>query len=321
MTALFSTACKRLPSWYARHKRDLPWRRTRDPYPVWISEIMLQQTQVKTVLPRYHAWLDRFPDIATLATADLDAVLHAWQGLGYYRRARLLHAAAKRIMDWHCGQFPNAFNDILALPGIGRSTAGAIASFCFGARHAVLDGNVKRVLRRWLDRPAARESALWDCAERLIRQCRDPAEWNQAMMELGATVCRRIPHCAHCPLSEHCASAFRATPPTSAEGKPRIQRLHWRVHLHLHPEHGLWLERRPRDGIWGNLWCPPISVLEQPPKQPPCHIHRLTHRELYLYAAMEPDEPRGKGQWSRKLSHAALPTGIARLLQCHGLTA
>ncbi len=280
---------------------------------------MLQQTQVQTVLPRYRQWFDIFPDIASLANASVDTVLKCWQGLGYYRRARLLHQAARHIMQQHQGHFPQQFDQILALPGIGKSTAGAIASFCFAARTPVLDGNVKRVLRRWHALPDASERMLWQQAQAAIDISPDPAIWNQAMMELGATRCGRTPDCAACPVRRHCASAFQQAPAWNTSRKTTIQHVHWQVHLHLHPERGIWLVRREENGIWGGLWAPPITELPRAPAQSPCHIHPLTHRRLHLYALHRHETPSGNGQWCRHLTTHALPTGILRLLRKHRL--
>ncbi|MDX8412039.1 MAG: A/G-specific adenine glycosylase [Mariprofundaceae bacterium] len=301
--------------WYAGSGRDLPWRRTRQPYAIWISEIMLQQTQVATVLPRYAAWFARFPDVAHLAKASLDDVLKAWEGLGYYRRARFIHAAAQHIVAEHGGCFPHGFDDILALPGIGRSTAGAIASFCFGATTAVLDGNVKRVLKRWHGAPAASDKQLWQLAEQAISVSGNPATWNQAMMELGATVCApRNPDCAVCPVSADCASAFQAEAQVTKKKAVAVRDVHWRVHLHTCPDRGIWLTQRPDTGIWASLWTPPIIELSERPERAPCHIHLLTHRRLHLYTRLCPDGPAGDGVWAASLADYALPTGISRLL-------
>lgn len=302
-----------LLAWYAQHGRDLPWRRTSDAYPIWISEIMLQQTQVRTVLPRYTAWLTRFPDIAALAGAESGEVMKAWEGLGYYRRARMLHEAAGIVVRDHDGAFPTAFAEIQALPGIGRSTAGAIASFCFGARTPVLDGNVKRVLRRWHDRDAA-DKELWALAQQAIDAADDAAAWNQAMMELGATHCGpRRADCDACPVSAGCAQAFRVQA-TPAKARP-ARDVHWRVELHTCPERGLWLTKRPSPGIWAGLWAPPIRELARAPDEAPAHVHTLTHRRLHLYPEPRDTEPAGDGRWFPHLDEAALPTGIRRLLE------
>jgi len=324
MTALCSMPPTRakaeaLIDWYAQHARDLPWRHLHDPYAIWISEIMLQQTQVGTVLPRYAAWMRHFPDIATLASATSDDVMKAWEGLGYYRRARMLHQAAHIVADQYQGRFPQAFADIHALPGIGRSTAGAIASFCFGTADPVLDGNVRRVLCRWYGQQAATDKQLWAWAAAEISVQADPAMWNQAMMEIGALVCQpRQPDCAACPVRDFCASAFRQTDAT-AKPRPAIRSVHWRVHLHLDGHKGIWLTRRPTPGIWAGLWSPPISELDAAPAEEPAHIHQLTHRRLHLYASASGIPPEGEGQWFHRLGEVALPTGIRRLLTKQGV--
>ncbi|MDQ6950506.1 MAG: A/G-specific adenine glycosylase [Mariprofundales bacterium] len=299
--------------WYRGHARSLPWRQTRDPYRVWISEVMLQQTQVTTVLPRYAAWLAQFPDLASLAVASEETVLKAWEGLGYYRRARLLHRAAQQLASEHRGVFPADFAAVLALPGIGRSTAGAILSSCFEAPYAVLDANVKRVLTRWygVDQPTDR--ALWSVAQMLIAASDAPREWNQAMMELGACVCRaRQADCAACPLIVHCRSAH------AVEYVPRhraqVKHLHWRLHLYRHPQYGVWLQQRPADGIWGGLWTPPIEEVAPQAGAQADLIHALTHRRLHLYAVAGEGEPPSPGRWMGESSAPAVPVGIQRVL-------
>jgi A/G-specific adenine glycosylase len=200
----------RLLSWYARSHRDLPWRRTRDAYRVWVSEIMLQQTRVETVIPYYERFLVRFPDVRSLADAPLEDVLTHWSGLGYYRRARMLHAAAATIVREHAGRFPATLDAASELPGIGRSTAGAIVSISYGTRAPVLDGNVQRVLARVhalrgdLDRRAAR-TMLWSLAQELV-DTEQAGDVNQALMELGATICLPFAaaRCGECPVAELC---------------------------------------------------------------------------------------------------------------------
>ncbi|MBM4014434.1 MAG: A/G-specific adenine glycosylase, partial [Planctomycetes bacterium] len=200
-----------LLAWYRRAHRDLPWRRTTDPWRIWVSEIMLQQTRVDTVLDYYERFLRRFPDVGTLAAAPVTDVLAAWSGLGYYRRARFLHAGARLVRDRHAGRFPRDVAAARELPGIGRSTAGAIVSIAYGTHAAVLDGNVKRVLSRLLaqdlaDGPAL-ERALWPLAEALV-DCADAGDVNQALMELGATICLpgSAARCDACPWRARCAA-------------------------------------------------------------------------------------------------------------------
>src|SRR3990172_3503829 len=203
---------KRVLSWFECHgRKDLPWQRDPNPYRVWVSEIMLQQTRVAAVIPYYRSFTKRFPDVNALASADLDQVLHLWSGLGYYARARNLHAAAVRIKTQHEGMFPTCFEELCALPGIGRSTAGAILALSMGQRHTILDGNVKRVLARfhavegWPGKTSV-SNELWRFSERHTPR-QGFAKYTQAMMDLGATVCTRShPRCDQCPLSGSCAA-------------------------------------------------------------------------------------------------------------------
>ncbi len=191
--------------WYDQHRRDLPWRKSRDPYCVWLSEIMLQQTRVSAVLDYYRVFLNRFPDVLSLAAASEDAVLAAWSGLGYYRRARMLRQCAKELLQNHGGRFPQTADDLLKLPGIGRYTAAAIASIAFGEAVAVVDGNVERVLARLIGIDLAGPQT-WRHAQALLDNSR-PGDFNQAMMELGATVCLpREPRCPVCPVRKWCAT-------------------------------------------------------------------------------------------------------------------
>ncbi len=278
---------------------------------------MLQQTQVATVLPRYAAWFDIFPSINALAAANEDEVMQVWQGLGYYRRARYAHRAAKQIMTAHQGIFPRSFESILALPGIGRSTAGAIASFAFGDSYPVLDGNVQRVLHRCI--APSTNKAQWQQAELMIKASTNPALWNQAMMELGATCCLRSkPLCADCPMQEQCNNAFKAEALSPIKkNKITVRNVHWQVQLYRSKEGAsLWLTRRPHDGIWGGLWSPPINESHQPNHKPPTLVHVLTHRRLHLYGVFMQDSPptNQEGQWFLLSKLPALPTGIRRLL-------
>ena len=252
-----------LLAWYDTHgRRDLPWRTPGDPYPIWISEIMLQQTQVATVLPYFHAFIQRFPHIEALAQAPLDAVLHRWTGLGYYARARNLHRAAQIIVGEHAGVFPRAYDAVAALPGIGPSTAAAILAFAFEAPHAILDGNVKRVLARYhrVAGPTAQTAVareLWAHARKHTPRER-VADYTQAIMDLGATVCRRTPDCGACPVRSGCA-AFAAGEtqmyPTPARRKPIPVKT--TAMVMIQGEAGVLLNQRPPAGIWGGLWSFP----------------------------------------------------------------
>jgi A/G-specific adenine glycosylase len=258
VTARFAPA---LLAWYRNHGRhDLPWQKDRTLYRVWVSEIMLQQTQVATVIPYYARFLSRFPAVADLAAAPLDEVLHHWSGLGYYARARNLHVAAGRIMAEHGGSVPDEFDALHALPGIGRSTAGAILSLALNQRQPILDGNVRRVLARWAGvegYPGAQqvERELWAVSE-AVTPARQSAAFTQAIMDLGATLCARSqPRCADCPIATDCVA--RATDrtdvlPGARPGKPRpVREVVWLV---LRRGDSLLLAQRPPSGLWGGLW-------------------------------------------------------------------
>lgn len=211
----------RLLTWYDAHKRQLPWRETRDPYRIWISEIMLQQTRVAAVLDHYRRFLERFPNVQALAEAKEADVLAAWSGLGYYRRARAMHAAAQKVVLEMGGAFPRTAAGLAELPGIGRYTAAAIASIAFGEPVAVVDGNVERVLSRVLAEDLRDRDVTWEHAERLLARDR-PGDWNQAVMELGATICLPAdPKCLTCPLRESCADPGRETKKQKPERKKR----------------------------------------------------------------------------------------------------
>lgn len=256
---------ERLLAWFDHHgRKDLPWQRDPTPYRVWVSEIMLQQTQVVTVIPYFERFMARFPDLPALAEAPLDEVLGQWSGLGYYARARNLHRAAQRLMSEHGGRFPEDLVQVCQLPGIGRSTAGAILSLAMGQRHAILDGNVKRVLARchgvpgWPGSPAVAR-VLWTLAERHLPEAR-VAPYNQALMDLGAGVCvRSRPRCGDCPLADPCVARREGAVARYPQPRPR-RPLPVRVtHLLLvrSPAGELLLERRPPVGHWGGLWSLP----------------------------------------------------------------
>jgi len=256
---------RRLLAWYDRHGRHaLPWQRHRDPYRIWVSEIMLQQTQVSTVIPYYERFLKRFPTIATLARAELDDVLHHWTGLGYYARARNLKAAAELIVARHRGRFPRDIESVSDLPGIGRSTAGAILAFAFGQRHPILDGNVKRVLSRLhaIEQPVNQrttEVALWELADRYTSTNR-VADFNQAIMDLGATLCRpRNPECERCPMASGCAAYISGNPAKyPVRAKPVKSTTRQTVMIMIRDPRGrVLLTKRPPAGIWGGLWSFP----------------------------------------------------------------
>lgn len=263
---------RRLLAWYGRHgRKDLPWQASRDPYHIWVSEIMLQQTQVTTVIPYFERFIERFPDIASLAQAGQDEVLHYWTGLGYYARARNLHRAAGVVMEKHGGRFPREFEQVRELPGIGASTAGAILAFTDGQRHAILDGNVKRVLARYRavsGWPGKREveTRLWALAERYTPK-RRIEEYTQAIMDLGATVCRRgKPACDACPLAAGCQTRRQGNPEAYPEPRPRKTLPVKAVTMLMIRDHNgrILLQRRPPAGVWGGLWGFPECTAEDP---------------------------------------------------------
>jgi A/G-specific adenine glycosylase len=282
---------KRLLRWFARHARDLPWRRTRDPYRIWVSEIMLQQTQVATVIPYYQRWLRRFPSVQSLARAKIDAVLKQWEGLGYYRRARNLHRAACEVVRRHGGRVPADRAAMLALPGIGRYTAGAILSIAFGQPEPLVDGNVARVLARLFGirqnvKSGRGQKRLWQLAGELIRlgeatwlnveraskpvRQRDhertwksvlrhrahPGLFNQALMELGATICMpQSPRCDACPVRAHCGALRCGAVATLPNvGKRPASRLVRQRALLIWRDGRVLIRRRPADGLLGGFW-------------------------------------------------------------------
>jgi A/G-specific adenine glycosylase len=255
--------------WYGRNKRDLPWRRTRDAYAVWVSEIMLQQTQVATVLPYYARFMERFPTVSSLAEANEEEVLALWSGLGYYRRARSLRAGARKVVDEHDGRVPRDRAELLALPGIGRYTAGAIASIAFDRAEAILDGNVRRVLTRVLALHGARigfsreERALWDAAAQLVRGPR-PGDLNQALMELGATVCTPAePQCSGCPARRFCRAYAKGRPESYPAARARRQPQNVRVAVAwLRRGHRIVLERPANGNPLRGSWDLPAIELE-----------------------------------------------------------
>jgi len=282
-----SAFATKLVRWQACHGRhDLPWQRTRDPYRIWLSEVMLQQTQVATVIPYYRKFLARFPNVKSLAKAKLDDVLTLWSGLGYYTRARNLHAAARTVVAERRGRFPQTREELESLPGLGRSTAAAIAVFAFGAREAILDGNVKRVLARHF---AVRgfpgdkrvEKRLWALAESEL-PVKSVETYTQALMDLGAGICTRAkPACGKCPVSVTCkAWALKKTGDYPAP-RPRKRRpVKETSMLMLLRDGEVLLEKRPPTGVWGGLW----SFLEVDPASEgrtlPVLRHEFTHFTL-----------------------------------------
>jgi A/G-specific adenine glycosylase len=265
-----TTFAPRLLAWFDEHGRhDLPWQRSRTPYSAWVAEIMLQQTQVGTVIPYYERFMALFPTVEALATAPLDAVLGAWSGLGYYARARNLKRAAEIVVAEHGGRMPDTFEALHALPGIGRSTAGAILAQAHGQRWPILDGNVKRVLARyhavagWPGAPRV-EAELWQHAETHTPHER-VADYTQAIMDLGATLCTRArPACTVCPLTTDCAAAHAGTQADYPTPRPKRARAQRQVAVLVvrDPEGRVLLERRPPSGIWGGLYSLPELLPE-----------------------------------------------------------
>jgi A/G-specific adenine glycosylase len=259
------TFSARLLKWFEKQGRhDLPWQQNRTPYQVWVSEIMLQQTQVVTVIPYFERFIKTFPDIDVLANADLDEVLHHWTGLGYYARARNLHKAAKKIVNECNADFPSSLDDLMSLPGIGRSTAGAIMALAFEQRQPILDGNVKRVLSRyhgiegWPGKKSV-EDKLWSFAE-LNTPFESVRNYTQAIMDLGATICiRRNPDCDNCPLMMDCFARKYTRQDDFPEKKPKAMTpKRETVFAIIENSQGeILLEQRPASGIWGGLWCFP----------------------------------------------------------------
>ena len=299
----------KLVAWQRRAGRhDLPWQGTRDPYRIWLSEVMLQQTQVAAVIPYYEKFLSRFPTVAALASASQEEVLQLWSGLGYYARGRNLHAAAREIGR---NGFPR---DLATLPGVGRSTAAAIAVFAFGERAAILDGNAKRVLARVFGVP----EPDWDLAERELPP-KDVATYTQALMDLGATVCTRRPDCARCPLKRTCVARRQGRvaelPAPRAKKALPLRRTTWLV---VKKGDEVLLERRPSPGIWGGLWCFPeekgkgrrLAAIE----------HGFTHFRLKIQPVLREvprKTPAGPSRrWMRlgEAAAAAVPTPVRRLL-------
>jgi A/G-specific adenine glycosylase len=311
------TFASKLIAWQRRRGRHgLPWQGTRDPYRVWLSEVMLQQTQVSAVLPYYERFLARFPDAHTLAAAHQDDVLKLWSGLGYYARARNLHAAAKVIAR---DGFPKEASALLRLPGVGRSTAAAIAAFAFGERAAILDGNVKRVLARHFG--VEGEKRQWALAERLLPR-RGIEAYTQALMDLGATVCARTsPRCGECPLARGCHARRKGLvdqlPSPRRRAALPVRNVTWHVVRHRGE---VLLERRPAAGVWGGLWVFPEEMplagrLKATPL--PRFEHGFTHFRLRVRPLLYELRRRPRSGWWVPLEDAlagAVPTPVRRVL-------
>jgi A/G-specific adenine glycosylase len=314
-----------LLEFYDATARDLPWRRTRDPYAIWISEVMSQQTRIDTVMPYYQRWMLRFPDVATLANAADDDVLKAWEGLGYYSRARNLHAAARAVRERHGGSLPDSYAALRDLPGVGDYTAGAVASIAFGAAEPAVDGNARRVLARLLDEPAPSAGRLRAVAAALVCTER-PGAFNQALMELGATVCTpRSPSCDACPLASCCAARAAGTQaerprPKKAAAVPSFDIA---TLILRSSDDRVLLRRRPARGLLAGLWSFPGrelvagesaagavidlvgSIVGREPDSAifaGCIEHAFSHRrERYACHVVRCDEPSGdlsvEGEW------------------------
>jgi A/G-specific adenine glycosylase len=315
-----------LIAWQRTHGRHtLPWQATRDPYRVWLSEIMLQQTQVATVLGYYDRFLQRFADVAALAAASLDDVFSLWSGLGYYSRARNLHRCAQAVVAEHGGRFPPSSEALMTLPGIGRSTAAAIAAFCFGERVAILDGNVKRVLTRVLGfdgdlAETRQERALWVEAIKLLPE-HDIERYTQGLMDLGATVCtQRSPSCLLCPVRAVCVAQQAGTQvrfPIKTRKLKRGTREHLWLWLQWRDE--VWLVQRPETGVWAGLWSLPefdsAAAFEAAsggwPGQGehlPSFTHTLTHLDWTLHPRRWTLPARSAGAAVERIT-AAWPAG------------
>jgi A/G-specific adenine glycosylase len=327
---------------YDRHRRALPWRGESDPYRVLVSEVMLQQTRVETVTLRYASWLHRFPDVESLASAAEDDVLKAWEGLGYYRRARHLHRAAALVRERPGASLPHTYAELRDLPGLGEYTASAVASIAFGEAVAAVDGNVRRVVARLLDEPTPGPAWLRKAAAALLDP-RRPGDWNQAMMDLGATVCvPRVPRCEACPVSAWCgaraAGTQRERPRRVPKRQPRAATIALAV---LHAQGRVLLERRPVGGLLGGMWSFPEREIAQPGDSvegvglelarerglsvhgaavalPPCK-HQFTHLHVtYVPVALEVAEllEREGSVWidADRPTEVALPVAQRRVL-------
>ena len=339
----------RLIRWQLEHGRHgLPWQHTRDPYRVWLSEVMLQQTQVSTVLAYYPRFLAAFPTVLALAQASSDEVMALWAGLGYYSRARNLHRCAQAVVSAHGGVFPASAEQLQTLPGIGASSAAAIAAFCHGERVSIVDGNVRRVLSRLLAfdqdlAQAASQRALWALAQGLLPSAPTPGEmsaYTQGLMDLGATVCLRSkPLCERCPVQGLCAARAADSVgrfPVKSKAAKRRHESWWLLVLRLRSasaEDRFWLQRRPAPGIWAGLYCPPVFASEEllmaalpsgvgagaQPLEPVAHS--LTHRELRLHPVLltlsAPEGVLTDGGWvgAGELSDRGLPTPVRALFQ------
>lgn len=326
--------------WYTRHKRDLPWRRTRNPYKIWVSEIMLQQTQVATVIPYYKRWLKVFPSLSAFARAPLSKAMSLWAGLGYYRRVRMFHQAANCIRRERGGKIPRTAEELKKLPGIGRYTAGAIASIAWGEKTPVLDGNVIRVLTRLfavaqsVDRPKTLER-LWSIATLLLPN-KDPGDLNQSLMELGAMVCSPLtPRCGQCPVKKSCAARKKGKPlsyPVRSQTS-RYEKLSTAALVLRNEKDELWIEKQSAEARWGGLWAFPFwaskkEMLKEsrPFAQRPAPLLTVPHALTKYRVTLEVFESKSRkgrspkrvsGRWfsAARLKRLAFPSPHGRIVQ------
>ena len=318
-----------LVTWFRANQRDLPWRHTRDPYAIHVSEIMLQQTQVKTVIPYWERWMRELPNIETLATASPEKVLKLWEGLGYYSRARNLQRAAQQIVSKHDGKFPTDPTQILELAGIGRYTAGAIASIAFGRPQPIVDGNVARVLARFLGirgDPKSKETsaAFWTAAAQLVQSTRNCSDLNQGLMELGATICTpRQPNCPACPLKKDCYARQRNIIdrlPEIAPRQPATARI-FRAELSRQKGH-IFLRKRPENVVNSGFWEMPNFEVAAPARRGVlCRIkHTITRYKMTL-EVVELERHKGGGQWVdlNQISRLPLVSSHRKAFEAMGL--
>ena len=300
---------RRLLRWYDQNKRDLPWRKTRDPYQVWLSEIMLQQTRVAAVIDYYRRFVELFPTVAALAASSIEDVLAAWSGLGYYRRARALHECARKIVNESGGKFPQCSEALEALPGIGRYTAAAVASIAFNEAVAVVDGNVERVLQRIAGGSLTKDE-VWEQAN-LVLSRRRPGDFNQAVMELGATVCLpRDPKCLVCPLNVFCRT--RGELPSSASEVRRKREIHYALNVR---KNAVLLVQRPKgSSLMPEMWELPESTSADTHKEPLLTLrHSITVTDYTVRVVRDANPLLTKGRWVQRTKLTVLPlTGLAR---------
>lgn len=314
-----------LLAWYRDQARDLPWRRTRDPYAIWVSEIMLQQTRVQTVIPYFERFLEALPTPAALAAADEDTLHKLWKGLGYYRRAALLQRGAQAVVEKHGGELPADLDSLRALPGLGAYTAGAVASIAFGVAASAVDGNVVRVFSRWLDdatpadklreRLQAGEGDAW-----VVKA--DPSAWNQALMELGATICTpRNPKCSVCPVRAYCTAHAAGTaaslPVKGKEGKHQV--LDVTVVVYRKPGYA-WIEKRPAGGLLAGLWGFPMPEKKAPTgrkvlKYKHVFTHRTWNATVVEAKGAPPKDREGKWVQLNGLHDEPIPTAFQPIVR------